>query len=247
MKKFLPMLLCLVMLSPSLMCCRTVPTPTPEQEFQELLQSLPSSLPPSTNSSPDSGAEEPGRKIAWVHITGSITEVGAVVFQNAITELMKKKPEILVVELHTGGGSVDAGFDMTKAIEALTIPTVCLVDGDALSEGIYILQACDVRLMTARSTLMVHEPYIEMRVDSVHLDAAMKRQKALTHAWTSHVARRWKITSKHLREIIAIGDWYINSDEALVQGAVDGVVPSVQEVKDSLTRDLSLPGNIKFQ
>lgn len=242
MKKLLPLLTCLVLLSPSLMCCRTVPKPTPEQELKELLQSLPEAIP-----SPDAGAVEvPGRKVGWIHVTGSISDVGALVFQNALTEIMKKKPEILVVELHTGGGSVDAGFDMTKAIEALTIPTVCLVDGDALSEGIYILQACDVRLMTARSTLMVHEPYIEMRVDTPHLGAAVKRQQALTYVWTQHVARRWKITSKHMREIITIGDWYINSEEAMNLSAVDGVVSTVQEVKDSLTKDLSLPGSIKF-
>lgn len=248
MKKLPLLLMCLLLLSPPMMCCRTTPAPppTPQQEFEELLQSLPklSSASPPT---PDAGVgEDPGHKVSWVHFTGGVNSINVAVFTGVVNRLMDKKPEVMVVELHTEGGSVDEGFGMTKLIEGLPVPTVCLVDGDALSEGIYILQACDIRLMTRRSTLMAHEPYIEMRVDGPHMEGALKRQAAINHAWTQHVARRWKITPKRLREIIAAGDWYINSEEALNLGAVDGLVNSIQEVQDPLMEDLSLPGGLKF-
>jgi ATP-dependent protease ClpP protease subunit len=253
MKKLSLLMMCLLLLSPSLMCCRTTPKPPPtvsaqaELDLKNLLQSLPE-LSSASVPTPDAGVDEDrGHKVGWMHFSGPVTGISTTLFEATLNRLMERGPEVVVVELNTTGGSVDSGFDMTKVIESLGVPTICLVDGEALSEGIYILQGCDVRLMTARSTLMVHEPYVEMRVDTSHLGPAILRQKALNHAWTQHVARRWKkMTPKQLREKIALGDWYINSEEALNLGAVDGVLDSTRQLQDTLTEDLSLPGGLKL-
>ena len=75
-------------------------------------------------------------------------------------EVYRKNPAInsVVLRINSPGGSVLAGFDLARYLEETGIQVVCVVDGEAASMAFYILQSCDVRLMTSRSMLMAHEP-----------------------------------------------------------------------------------------
>jgi ATP-dependent protease ClpP protease subunit len=60
--------------------------------------------------------------------------------------------------LNTNGGSVEAGLELIKAMEASPLKITCLVDHKGYSMGLAILEGrgCHRRLMTKRASLMGH-------------------------------------------------------------------------------------------
>lgn len=247
----LPLLLILVLVLP-LTCCVSAPeVKAPPQDQTQVrvldpdLEDLLQFSVPHSSTSTDS-APEPHHKVAWIQFEGDIRTMSASIFRDSLEKAMAINPEVVVVELNTDGGSVADGLDMAKAIERLDVPTICLVDGRGYSEGIYVLQACDLRLMTDRSQLMVHEPHYEGIIDTPHLQPLLKRQKRDTWVWTQYVAKRWKITPEELRKRIALGDWWMTSEEALAVRAVDGIIGDARDLRRGLVRDLALPGDLVF-
>jgi ATP-dependent protease ClpP protease subunit len=116
---------------------------------------------------------------------------------------------------------------------------VCVVDGKAMSMAFYILQTCDVRLMTKRSYLMVHQPIAQGIEDSqpVPLENRLRRLQAIDNAMMQQYVKRMKISAKELRARIDGGrEYYLNSDDAVKAGAVDGVVESVEVTRHNLMR-----------
>jgi ATP-dependent protease ClpP protease subunit len=154
-----------------------------------------------------------------------------------------KDAKAIVFEINSTGGSVTAGFKLVKAIENMRVPVTCVVDGLAASEAFYVLQSCPVRVMTARSQLMVHEPLFmysppnmvePLRLTRSELLHLSREQDALANSWTAHAGARLKIPLADLRKRIRWSDWNMAADEALKIGAVDEVVPSLKTVIDRL-------------
>ncbi len=161
-----------------------------------------------------------------------------------INEVIKGDAKAIVIEWNTPGGDVDAGFRLARAMEDASVPIVCVVDGDAASMGMYLLQSCDVRMMTKRSSLMVHEAAIAARLEGheVTWRSIADRLRATNKAMAEHIAGRMGMPPKVLMERIQGGaQWWMNWDEALQVNAVDMVVTSVKQVTDSLRATLEIP------
>lgn len=145
-------------------------------------------------------------------------------------------PEVWI-RLDTNGGSVDEGFRLIKQIEGMKSKTVCLADIKAYSMGFAVLQACDVRAMTKRSALMVHE-VIFMKLGASNAGQLREYAKQLdmySKQMRDHNLRRLKITAKEYLAKTTDKEWYFTWEEALKIGAVDKVVdpkdvPSLTEV-----------------
>jgi ATP-dependent protease ClpP protease subunit len=156
-----------------------------------------------------------------------------------LDDAARAKPDAIVFEINTGGGSTVAGFELAKAIESSSTPITCVVDGEAASMGFYILQSCPVRAMTRRSSLMAHEVSftIHGRGQPNFWRSIADWIKAHNDAFAEHCAHRLKIT---LAEYHARTDggkmWWLNWEEALKVGAVDVVVDSVVEVEKALKK-----------
>lgn len=147
--------------------------------------------------------------------------------------------EAIVLEISTLGGEVPSGYEFGRAIERSHAPVYCVVDGDAASMGFYVLQSCDVRLMTKRSVLMIHEPHIQgPEVGTANIYRNYEQLlHAATEAMLEHEAVKMKVSREVIRKHIENGqDWNILWEEALKIGAVDKIAPSVEAVAYALKK-----------
>lgn len=160
-------------------------------------------------------------------------------------EAEKAEVDAVIFEWNTYGGSIDAGFLLSRAMEESPLPIICVVDKDAASMGMYLLQSCDTRIMTKRATLMVHEAAIgtgRFYGHEVSWRNIADRLASINRAMVEHLARRMTVTPEEMLSKIRGGaQWWITWDEALKTHAVDYVVDSVRQVTDSYRDTLDPP------
>ena len=157
-----------------------------------------------------------------------------------------RTPDAVLLEINSGGGSVPAGFLIGKAIEDLGIPVICVVDGDdgAQSMAYWVLQSCDLRAMTRRSVLMLHQPSLNLfGVGGQENDWKNKAEslRVLNRALLEHAARRMSISVDQAEVRTRDQDWFFDWRDALRYRAVDGVVTSVAEIRSSYETGLAPP------
>jgi ATP-dependent protease ClpP protease subunit len=148
--------------------------------------------------------------------------------------------DFIMLELDTPGGMVGEGHAVVRAMERSTKPVVCVADGQAASMGFYILQGCDKRIMTERTYLMVHEPSIGGDFGGQPKDWLNMTQglQATAEGMLRHESKRLKVGRDVLAKHIEHGQsWFMNVDEAVKVGAVDGVAGSVEAVASQLQHE----------
>lgn len=156
-----------------------------------------------------------------------------------ISSAEKAGSTVFVLELNTPGGSVPAGFELAKKIEEAKVPVVCVVDGMAASMGFYILQSCPLRVMTARSMLMIHEPSLsaEMSGPPNDWDAVTEALKAMREAMAYHCNRRLTTTIQEYHAKTDGGKaWWFSWVDAKKYHAIDLVVNNIGEVMEELSK-----------
>lgn len=144
-----------------------------------------------------------------------------------IDEIHEKAPKNIVLYIDSPGGSVGAGFDFSKALENSGAHTKCIVDGDADSMAMFILQSCDERLMTKRSVLMIHEISITYQASGHPTEWAniVNYMKVKNRALVEHIAKRMKISADELEKMTAGGaEVWLNWNKATELGAIDGTI-----------------------
>lgn len=151
--------------------------------------------------------------------------------------------EALVIEIDSPGGSVDAGNRIIKKIENAKTPIYCLVDGDAASMALAILQSCPNRLMTKRSVLMAHNPSVGMDGGQEQdMDNARELLQALSAALAEQYCHRLTISLDACRaKFDQKGEWWFGYSEALKVGAIDSVSPPAKGLLAALRADMELP------
>lgn len=134
----------------------------------------------------------------------------------------------ITLKINSPGGRVDVGWVLIDRIEKSRLPFTCVVDRDAASMAFMILQACDVRLMTKRSTLMAHQISLGFTKNTTLTLKELEELASLTRiedsAQVEHEVAKMKITAAEFRKRTEGKDWFMNWEEALKVGAVDGVV-----------------------
>lgn len=75
----------------------------------------------------------------------------------------EEKADLIIIEMDTPGGRVDAAQDIKRIIYGTQIPTIALVEDQAISAGAYIALACDQIAMTPGSTLGMQRCALVMR------------------------------------------------------------------------------------
>ena len=152
--------------------------------------------------------------------------------------------EAILLQINSPGGSVWDGFDLMQAMEESNIPVNCVVDGMAASMAYNILQSCNTRMMTPRSTLMVHQAALGGQVYG-HQDTfatLAARLAAVDEAMLWQEGHRLHITLDQLRAKVAHGaEWWTAFHEAKEVGQVDRVVKSIRQVQDSYRLTLHPP------
>lgn len=145
---------------------------------------------------------------------------------------------LVLVEINSKGGDVDEGIKGAKALERANTPIACLVDGEADSMAFYLLQSCPLRMMTKRSTVMVHNPVVVLRerwtANWRELKVWSNRFKAYERGMSEHYTHRMTTSAAELEQIFVEhnGEWWMNWPEAEQKHAVDKVVDNLSEALD---------------
>lgn len=101
----------------------------------------------------------------------------------AFNEAEKENVDLIIIEIDTPGGRIDAAIEIKNVIMGSDIPTVALVKSQALSAGSYIALACDTIAMQPGSTLGDAEPRIgNERADEKTLSAWRKELATVAEA-----------------------------------------------------------------
>lgn len=143
--------------------------------------------------------------------------------------------KLVMLELNTEGGSVDAGLLLSKIIERTPKKVVCVVDGEADSMGYYILQSCDVRYMTKRSSLMIHWPrftYPNFSGESIDYQNVADRLKALQEGMIEHMCRKTAVSNSQMTKKLDGGrQWWVSWREAVKLRMIDEAFDSLSEAR----------------
>jgi ATP-dependent protease ClpP protease subunit len=164
-----------------------------------------------------------------LQLVGEITKDEADVF---VARLAGANPDReILVHLNTPGGDLSAALVIAQALESTSQRgghIRCLVDGHAASAGLYVLESCPRREMTARSLLMAHEPWMPINgpVDLTVAALIHDRLVADRLLYASQCVARMRISLADFLKRIDGREWWLGPAEALELGAVDAVVPS---------------------
>lgn len=128
------------------------------------------------------------------------------------------------IRINSFGGSVDTGHQLMQVIEGYGSPITCVSDTKSMSMGFYILQSCDKRLMTKRSTLMAHQPSTQIQGNSQKLRDEAKYLDILMNGFVETCVEKMDITKEEFLEKTQGKIWYMGWEEALRYKAVDGTI-----------------------
>lgn len=168
-----------------------------------------------------------------LRLADEITDESVTPLLDGIENAPHGKDDRIVIEINSPGGEVDPGFKLVKALENYPAKVVCIVDGEADSMASYVFVACDVRAMTKRSIIMIHQPGMGGQGQVNDMLNSADWLKASAAAMAEHYALHMHgITVGELvtrtvggREIWL--DWH----DAKKYGAVDIVVDKVGDLK----------------
>jgi len=202
----------------------TLPIKNPAQDLNELMKLL--------SDSDDDKVEDFECKerpcVPAYRFSDSVDDDSAKKFEKFMKSVTKAKPDAVMVEFNTPGGSFDDGHEIARLIENAPFPTVCVVDHTSASMGMYLLQSCSTRVMTKRSQLMIHQVAIivsRARLTEVTLENLQAQLKSATRSYIEWVTHRMKIGAPEMLQRVNSGrEYYLDWQEALKTGAVDKVV-----------------------
>jgi membrane-bound serine protease (ClpP class) len=102
-----------------------------------------------------------GKTAAWITLEGDVDQGMNDYASRAIAEAVAKNPDMIVFEVNTFGGRLDAAFDIVDTITALKIPTIALVQKKAISAGALIALSSDKLYMLPNTTIGDCAPIVQ--------------------------------------------------------------------------------------
>ncbi|MDW7974904.1 MAG: ATP-dependent Clp protease proteolytic subunit [Sulfolobales archaeon] len=125
------------------------------------------------------------------------------------------------------GGDLFYGMSIYEVLRAVPVPVVTFAVGGCFSAAALVLQAGDVRIMSDRSWLMLHEFYQDyFRGTVTEFEEALEVNRKILDDMIQALVERSKVTAEWLKERIKKRDFWLRSSEAYDMGFVDMLVPS---------------------
>lgn len=183
---------------------------------------------------PDAGAPAVAAAPAEVPhgiLFGEVEPIDAVIFQKLVLTAAEHHAHRLVLRIDTQGGSQAVAGRLAWLMDVARdhgVRVDCVVDGFGWSAGYFVLQACDRRYMTKRSTLMTHNPLL--KEDSSRPGSLERRNNevmlaAVAYAWAEGCRAKMRVTLEdYLRRVAGGAVWAMTWQDALQYGAVDAVL-----------------------
>lgn len=183
---------------------------------------------------------------------GNTVDVGDVEEETMATaflrfsQLAAQGKKEITLRIDSFGGSIFLGNRWAKSVEdvkkAQGIRVTCIVDGAAYSMAAVILESpvCDLRLATARSTILFHNGSGGVRGTAEDMKRAAAFLEALNFAMGLAVATRIGMPFAEYLAKVAHTDWTMAVPEALAANVIDGIA-SPEEI-DPPALPLGVPG-----
>lgn len=203
----------------------------------------------------DSGAATPAKPLTISYSKGDgsywapvivfdrpFSEDNTEAFNKTFSEIEEQGPDYIIIEVDSYGGDVDAGWKMKRIVERSHTKTICVADNKADSMAVYFMQSCTQRMMTKRSSLLVHYGYwttIENHSEK-DFESFWHRQLALNDQCLAQL-HRFKVSRSYIKRKLDAGDWILLPDEALKAGAVDKIIVSIEDLQNYLESQGKLP------
>lgn len=191
-----------------------------------------------------------------------VTYVGAIRFPGVLQAIkwlqaaQESGAQAVVIELNSPGGDIDSGFLLIRAIEDMRIPSYCVAEHEVASEAYAILQSCTHRMMTKRTQLMTHD--ISYSLAPVEKDEGTPKMLPIkpvsqatkllnltdnlgtaSRAHAEQCQHRMKVSIREYLKHVSNGrEWYMDWEEAVRAGAVDGIVDSVPALESYLRKSV---------
>ena len=141
-----------------------------------------------------------------------------------------------VIDIESGGGSLELGYSIIKAIEYSDMNVVCIADVKTASMAFAILESCNKRYMVKRAFLMTHQPFVSAETKPLVEDENTRLLTLATiGAYNEYIAGKLHMNYDEYSNRVKNGKmWFMDWKTALKYHAIDKVVPSVNEVIASL-------------
>jgi ATP-dependent protease ClpP protease subunit len=166
---------------------------------------------------------------AYLYITGTDSRS----FRQA-SEYLYWHPDLkkLIVELHTGGGSImDAwrSVGIIKEMQSRGIVVEVRVYGMSASAGVFLLVAGDIghRFVNPNAEIMIHKIWTFKMFDLKDPDTAEDEAAILKHFQDNidnFIKSRSKLTLEQLKEATFKKDYWMTGAEAVEFGLADGLI-----------------------
>ena len=162
-----------------------------------------------------------------------VGRIDATEFRN-VSQYLYKHPEFkkLVVEIHSGGGSVMSAWRIVGIIDemrahGIEIETRCY--GLAASAGGIILIAGDIgsRFVSPHAEIMIHKLWQFSMFEISDPDSAEDKANVLKHFQANinkFFEERTNLTSNVINEKSLYKMWWFTGKEAIVHGVADGLI-----------------------
>ncbi len=171
-----------------------------------------------------------------VLVLGELGDVDDASVAAVIAELKEANslhPKKIVLPINSGGGSVQAGWELIKAIETSKAPVVCVVESMAASMAFATLQSCSERIVTRKSSLMAHQLSMsgEMRGQPEKWANVVRMMHAMEVALDWQCAHRLKISLEEYKKLIDSGrELWLTAEEAVAMGAADRIIDNFSKL-----------------
>ncbi|MBP1914824.1 membrane-bound serine protease (ClpP class) [Lederbergia galactosidilyticus] len=157
----------------------------------------------------------------------------------AINEAEKEKAEIIIFDMNTPGGAVDAAMDIGNLILATDIKTVTFIDSRALSAGSYIALHTDEIYMTSNATMgasaIINQDGNTAGEKAESMWVAAMEGAAKQKGRDPEIAKAMAIGDVSLPELKRKGDLLtLDADNALKVGYSKGTIKNMDELLTTL-------------
>ena len=134
------------------------------------------------------------------------------------------KPDLIRVNIDSYGGCVYSGLGLIGEIENSLTPIHTHVMGAAMSMGMLILSAGDVRTASTRSTIMVHQISAGASGKVQDIKENLDHYGSLQNQIEGIILEKTKIKPKKLAKLLkSKQDWYLTPEQALKVGLIDHI------------------------
>jgi membrane-bound serine protease (ClpP class) len=183
---------------------------------------------PSEPASPAAAAPAAAGPVLRIRIDSAIHPVVAEFLEHALEEADARSAEVLVIELATPGGLLEATRRMFSAMLAARTPTVVYVapsGAQAASAGFFLLMAADVAAMAPGTNTGAAHP-VGGQGEEIEGTLGEKVEQDSAATIRSLAARHGRNVA--LAEAAVVESRSFTADEALAEGLVELVAPSLQ-------------------